>query len=270
MYDLLITDANNCTRNETLTVTSEITVNAYAGEDTTICSGSSIQLQGAGNGTPAWNPSPYISDLNVLDPVASGMSEVTTFVLTITETAVYGCYNMDSVTVDLYPEIGLDAGKDTFVINGYSIQLEATGGPFDQYWWVPETGLEISTIPNPVATPEVDTWYYVFALNEYGCEEMDSILIEVLEDIQAYNVFTPNGDGINEYFEITNSDRFPEMLVEVYSRWGEKLFSTVGYDSGSWWDGTTRGKEAPVGTYYYIIIPYPGAKPITGNVTIIR
>jgi gliding motility-associated-like protein len=271
VYDLLITDANNCTRNETLTVTSEITVNAFAGEDTTICSGSSIQLQGAGNGTPAWNPSPYISDLNVLDPVASGMTEPTTFVLTITESSsIYGCYNIDSVTLDLYPVTGLEAGKDTFVINGNSIELEATGGPFDQYWWVPETGLDISTIPNPVATPDVDTWYYVFALNEYGCEEMDSILIEVLEDIQAYNVFTPNGDGINEYFEITNSDRFPEMLVEVYSRWGDKLFSTVGYDSGSWWDGTTRGKEAPVGTYYYIIIPYPGAKPITGNVTIIR
>ena len=61
------------------------------------------------------------------------------------------------------------------------------------------------------------------------------------------------------------------MLVEVYSRWGDQLFSSIGYDSGSRWDGTTRGgKEVPVGTYYYILVPFPGAKPITGNVTIIR
>jgi large repetitive protein len=271
VYGLVITDANGCTRNESITVISEITVNAYAGADTTVCTGSSIQLQGVGAGTPSWNTSPYLSDTNILDPVASGMSGTTTFVLTITETAsVYGCYNVDSVTVDLYPETGLEAGKDTFVINGHSIQLEATGGPFDQYHWTPETGLDNSFIATPIASPLEPTLYYVFAINGYGCEEVDSIFIDVLEDIQAYNVFTPNGDGINEYFEITNSDRFPEMLVEIYNRWGDKLFSTVGYGSGSQWDGTARGGEAPVGTYYYIIVPYPGATPITGNVTIIR
>ena len=84
------------------------------------------------------------------------------------------------------------------------------------------------------------------------------------------DVFSPNGDGINEYFEIEHAEQFPEMVVEVYSRWGDLLFSTVGYDSGNRWDGTARGKEAPVGTYYYVIVPYSGAKPITGHVTIIR
>ena len=121
-----------------------------------------------------------------------------------------------------------------------------------------------------MATPLVPTRYYVFATSSYGCEEVDSVFIDVLEDIDAYNVFSPNGDGINDYFEIRNVERFPEILVEVYSRWGDQLYSNVGYDSGSQWDGTTRGKEAPVGTYYYIIVPYSGAKPITGNVTIIR
>ena len=271
VYGLIITDANNCTLDESITVTSEVTVNAYAGADTTLCPGSSIQLQGAGAGIPSWNASPFLSDVTILDPVASGMTGTTTFVLTITETSsIYGCYNIDSVTVDLYPETGLEAGKDTFVINGYSIGLEAIGGPFDQYLWVPGTGLDNSFIATPVASPLEPTLYYVFATNGYGCEEVDSIFIDVLEDIQAYNVFTPNGDGINEYFEITNSDRFPEMLVEIYNRWGDKLFSTVGYGSGSQWDGTARGGEAPVGTYYYVIVPYPGARPITGNVTIIR
>jgi gliding motility-associated-like protein len=60
------------------------------------------------------------------------------------------------------------------------------------------------------------------------------------------------------------------MVVEVYNRWGDMLFSTTGYDDASRWDGKAHGKDAPVGTYYYVIIPYRGAAPITGNVTIIR
>jgi gliding motility-associated-like protein len=272
IYDLLITDSNNCTRNETIVVGSEVTVSVDAGEDVSLCEGESVQLQGSGIGTPAWDPSPFLSDLNILDPVASGVDVNTTFILTITETvSPYGCYNKDTVSVSLHPLIGLAVIEDTFVIEGNSIQLSTTGGPFDMYRWEPETGLDNSSIPDPLATPLVPTRYYVFATSSYGCEEVDSVFIDVLEDIDAYNVFSPNGDGINDYFEIRNAERFPEMLVEVYSRWGDQLFSSVGYDSGSWWDGTTsNGKEVPVGTYYYILVPYPGAKPITGNVTIIR
>lgn len=271
-YKLLISDSNNCTRNETIIVDSEVTVDVDAGEDVSICEGESVQLQGAGVGTPAWDPSPYLSDLNILDPVVSELDISSNFVLTITETeSPYGCYNKDTVTVNLYPTMGLQVIEDTFVIKGYSIQLETTGGPFELYRWEPPTGLDFSTVPDPVATPLEPTRYYVIATNSYGCEEVDSVFIDVLEDVDAYNVFTPNGDGINEYFEIRNGERFPEMLVEVYSRWGDQLFSSVGYDSGSWWDGTTSGgKEVPVGTYYYILIPFPGARPITGNVTIIR
>jgi gliding motility-associated-like protein len=271
-YNLLISDGNNCTRYESIFVDSEVTVNVDAGEDVSICPGESIQLQGAGVGTPAWDPSPYLSDVNILDPLVSGMNTSNSFVLTISETvSPYGCYNKDTVAVNLHPETGLAAIEDTFVIKGYSITLETSGGPFELYRWEPPTGLDNSSVPDPVATPVVPTRYYVFATNSYGCEEVDSVFIDVVEDIDAYNVFSPNGDGINDYFEIRNVERFPEILVEVYSRWGDQLYSNVGYDSGSWWDGTTsNGKEVPVGTYYYILVPYPGAKPITGNVTIIR
>ena len=271
VYGLVITDGNNCARIESITVSSEDTVDVDAGEDVAICSGESIQLLGAGVGTPSWDPSPFLSDETILDPLASGMTSTNTFVLTITETvSPYGCYNKDSVTVTLHPLMGLEVIEDTFVIEGHSIRLETTGGPFDQYRWEPETGLDNSSVPDPIATPMVPTRYVVFAINSYGCEEVDDVFIDVIEDIQAYNVFSPNGDGINEYFEIRNADRFPEILVEVYSRWGDQLYSNVGYDSGELWDGTTGGKEVPMGTYYYILIPYPGAKPISGNVTIIR
>lgn len=270
-YDLLITDENLCTLYQTLTVDSDVSVNANAGNDTSICFGSTLTLQGSGNGSPAWNPSPFLDDVSQMRPLTKAITETATFVLTITETAsVYGCYNRDTVVVDLFPLIGLQAMQDTFVISGNSIQLEVSGGPFQEYRWEPETALDNSLIADPIATPLEPIWYFVYGLSEYGCEESDSLFIDVIENVHAYNVFTPNDDGFNDFFEIENAERFPEMQVEIYSRWGDLLYSTKGYDVDSRWDGYTRGKKAPLGTYYYIMIPYPGAKPISGNVTIIR
>jgi len=270
-YQLETTDGNGCIRRDTFTVGSLITVHANAGEDTIICYGTSIQLKGQGGHTPSWDPSPFLSDPTMADPIAGPMTEETTFVLTITEeTSPFGCFDVDSIRISFYPNAGIQVTPDTVVLSGTSMPLEVMGGPFYAWRWEPSNWLDNSTIPDPIATPEEAIRYYVFATNEYGCEEVDSVFIDVVEELKIYNVFSPNGDGVNDYFEIDFAENFPEMRVEIYSRWGDLLYSTVGYDSGSKWDGNTRGTEAPVGTYYYVIIPYSGAKPITGNVTIIR
>jgi gliding motility-associated-like protein len=270
-YMLTTTDANGCIRQDTFNVGSLITVAAYAGEDTLVCYGGSLQLNGEGSHTPSWDPSPYLSDPSIADPVASGITGETSFVLTITEeTSPFGCYDIDTIHVSLYPHVDIAATPDTLVMSGSPVQLNVSGGPFTAYRWDPADWLDNHTLPDPVATPEEPVWYRIYATNEYGCEEMDSLFIDVIEELKIYNVFSPNGDGVNDYFEIDFAENFPDMRVEIYSRWGDLLYSTVGYDSGSRWDGTTRGTEAPVGTYYYIIIPQSGARPITGNVTIIR
>jgi gliding motility-associated-like protein len=268
-YTVDITDANSCVMSEMVIIGSDFTVVAYAGEDTSVCYGESVQLSGMGDHTPVWAPPEYLDQSDVLNPTTVPITEPITFTLSFTDTGS-GCTNTDTVRVSPYPEVDISVTPDTFVLSGGSAQLEVFGGPYASYQWMPESSLNNSTIANPIATPSEATWYYVSVLNEYGCEERDSVFVDFLEDITVFNVFTPNGDGINEYFEIENADRFPDMLVEVYSRWGDLLFSTVGYHSGSWWDGRTRGQKAPVGTYYYVIIPYPGAKPLTGHVTIIR
>jgi gliding motility-associated-like protein len=270
-YNLVITDANGCTRLDTFEVASLVIVNAYAGEDTTICHGASVQLMGEGGHTPSWSPAAFLSDPDIASPIATGMTENTTYVLTITEeVSTFGCFNTDTVTISVYPLTGVEVTPDTFIVKGTSVQLEATGGPFSAYRWEPASWLDNATIPDPVASPQQSIRYTVYATNEFNCEESDSVYIEVINEIRAYNVFSPNGDGINDYFDIEYASRFPEMLVEVYSRWGDLFFSSKGYDDGKRWDGTTRGTEAPLGTYYYVIIPYNGAVPITGNVTIIR
>ncbi|MCP4310722.1 MAG: T9SS type B sorting domain-containing protein, partial [Bacteroidetes bacterium] len=270
-YTLQTSDANGCMRSDTMLINSLIIVDAFAGSDTTICYGDSVQLDGQGGYTPSWSPLTFLSDPDIANPMAVGVTENISYVLTISDDlSGFGCFDTDTVTIAFYPMTGVDVTRDTFITKGNSVQLEALGGPFSAYRWEPPTGLDNTIIPNPVATPQQSTRYKVYALNEFECEESDSVYVEVIEDLIAYNVFSPNGDGINDFFDIKNAERFPDILVEVYSRWGDLFFSTRGYDDGSRWDGTTRGTDAPMGTYYYVIIPYSGAMPITGNVTIIR
>ena len=256
---------------DTILVNSLVIVDAFAGIDTTICHGASIQLFGEGGHTASWSPATFLSDPDIANPVAREITESISYILTISEEASgFGCFNTDTLSISVYPLTGIELTQDTFIIRGNSIQLEAIGGPFSAYRWEPAGGLDNINIPDPLASPQESTTYTVYALNEYNCEESAMIHLEVIEDIMAYNVFSPNGDGINDFFDIKNADRFPEILVEVYSRWGDMLFHSVGYDDSKRWDGTTRGSNAPLGTYYFVIVPYSGAKPITGNVTIIR
>lgn len=82
------------------------------------------------------------------------------------------------------------------------------------------------------------------------------------------NTFTPNADGINDTWNILNIDEYPGCTVNIYNRWGQSVFSSIGY--GKSWDGKYRGVVLPVSTYYYIIDLKNGSKPYSGNITIVR
>ena len=94
--------------------------------------------------------------------------------------------------------------------------------------------------------------------------------ITVVPDINIPSGFSPNDDGWNDVWEIDRIDMFPDCEVEVYNRWGELLFQSVGYKEP--WDGKYNGSYVPVGTYYYVIRlndpEFPD--PYTGPLTVIR
>lgn len=160
-----------------------------------------------------------------------------------------------------------DAGEDVTIIQGRSAALRASGGT--TYAWEPADGLSDPNIQNPVATPEQTTTYTVTVTTAEGCVDTASVTVEVVPAISIPNAFTPNGDQTNEVWNIGNKELYPDMRVEVFNRWGNKVFSSVGY--GIPWDGTYNGEQLPVATYYYIIyLNRLTDEPISGNVTIIR
>ncbi len=88
------------------------------------------------------------------------------------------------------------------------------------------------------------------------------------ESIVVPNAFTPNGDGVNDLWNIKSLNEFPQCLVSVYSRNGSLVFQSRGY--GKPWDGTYNGSPVPTGTYYYIIDPKGGLQKLSGYVAVLR
>ena len=101
-----------------------------------------------------------------------------------------------------------------------------------------------------MASPIVTTTYTVEG--EVGnCVTTDEVTIEVGDAISPFNVFTPNGDGISDSWQILRIENFNSALITVYDRWGQEVYKTIGYSTP--WDGTNNGKRLPTGTYYYVI-----------------
>lgn len=267
-----VTDENGCVVTDTANIPAFVTVNAEAGRDTTVCAGSTLVLDAVPGDVMLWEPATYLSNTGVPNPVVSNITDTIVYTYTSRETGSgFGCYDIDTLRINVLPTYGIEIIQDTFALEGQPIQLQTvTDGNFLAYQWIPETGLDQSDVPDPVASIITSTRYILLATNDYGCIESDSVLIELVEDLTVYNAFSPNGDYANEYFEIDNASKFPDIIVQVFNRWGSRVFYSEGYSDDKRWDGTFNGKEAPVGTYYYVIIPKPGATPITGNVTIIR
>ena len=131
-----------------------------------------------------------------------------------------------------------------------------------------------------IVTPIDSTFYKVlaktpaFELSEtemHYCYSKDSVLVRVLGEFNPPNAFSPNGDGFNDTWKMEGFKLFNTVSVKIFNRWGQLVFESS--DPNAEWDGTNKkGKDLPVGTYYYIIDYSTDSysKKISGPITIIR
>lgn len=100
--------------------------------------------------------------------------------------------------------------------------------------------------------------------SDHGCKDTITKQIEIIDDVLLFpNVFTPNYDGYNDYFEIVNVEKFPESKLMIYNRWGKKIYEAKGYHND--WDGGGSAK----GTYYFVFDYGTGHAPLSGTFTIV-
>lgn len=175
----------------------------------------------------------------------------------------------DTDTVQVYPFPVVDLGPDTFLcLYGPAIplgNLAPEPAAYRHWWQTGDTTADI--IARTIGT------YSLTVTNEYGCATTDSMVVKKSCYLDIPNVFTPNGDGVNDYFFPRNllTHALTRFHMQIFNRWGEKIFET-GNTDGRGWDGQYGGKPQPQGVYIYLIeaaFANGGSEQYKGNVTLL-
>lgn len=199
-------------------------------------------------------------------PQAAGAGVAT---INYTFTSIYNCVytTTKQINVNALPQLTLPSAITMLEGKQYTLKAVAQGDGLT-YKWSPSAGLDHDDVLNPVVTPAENIQYTLIVTNASGCKVSAAINVTVLKLLQIPNAFTPNGDGINDIWNIKYLNTYPNNTVDIYNRYGEKVYSSVGYAVP--WDGKFNGSYLPMGAYYYIINPKNGRDIVSGNVTIIR
>jgi gliding motility-associated-like protein len=208
----------------------------------TICKGIGTTLTATGGGTYLWSNNSTTSSISV------NPSSPTTYKAIVHN---FGCADSASTSVWVDVPSLTVCCNDTLKNVGDTIRLHATGAT--AYSWSPPSGLSCSNCPDPIASPSVATVYTVTSTDAHGCSLSDTVEIELgCQDFTVPNVFSPNGDGINDQLVI-NTKRLTSYTIIIYDRWGVPVFSSN--DPNQFWNGKVNqsGGLVPVGVYYYDI-----------------
>jgi gliding motility-associated-like protein len=156
--------------------------------------------------------------------------------------------NIITETVFTKPDISI--WGDSVITKGASAQIQSTAtGTVISYQWTPESSLNSSVIPNPIATPVSTTSYMLQVTDADGCISSKGFTVMVITKIMVPNAFSPNGDGKNDLFRPIYGSDISQVILNVYNRWGQLIFEDRGTHKG--WDGNFGGKPQPEGTYIW-------------------
>ncbi len=250
-YPITVIDSNNCIYTDSFTLIDPDPITLVLDTVSASCGLNDgmvwAVIQG---GTPGYtyNWTPGGIGFDTLNNVGTGM-----YSLLVTDTN--GCTALDSIYVSEVPNFSVDfsltpssgvAPLEVFFTNNSNNCIT--------YFWDFGNG-DTSTVQNPLSVIyNTDSTYTItlIACNAGGCCDTvtHTVVVQSNSICSFANVFTPNGDGMNDKF-IVDCDQIVEYEIVVFNRWGNKLFESN--DINTSWDGTNKGKDVPEGTYFFII-----------------
>jgi gliding motility-associated-like protein len=206
--------------------------------DSILCFGNQVQITASGGGDYLWNNSSTNASISVSPTVSQY------YFVTVSSPP---CMVVDSFFVLVNPLPVAFAGYDTAITIGAEAPLHGSGGIY--YEWTPSFDLSCSICPNPTATPNETTTYWLTVANEFGCIDEDNVVVEVFcGNVFFPNAFTPNGDINNGEFKV-QGNCIKSIDIKIFNRWGDLLFETNNLENS--WDGIYNGLLVPTDVYTY-------------------
>lgn len=262
-YWLAMRDTNNCLFYDTFTVFNYTPGTLALGQtDTTVCPGDTVVVD-AGSG---------FNNFNWMNGDSVQVVSVTTSGNVFLEAtdSITGCLvYSDTFMVSNFP----GPGTPTIIVTGFKLDA----GNYAGYDWYYNDSLVSQS--NPYDAINTGSGIYsVTVTDNDGCIDStaDTTIVFGITSNDIPKGFSPNGDGINDYWYLPSVASFVQNEVRVFNRWGGLVFEMNGYDNddaGKRWDGTGKGGgDLPDGSYFYTIELNDASVPeaITGYVQIIR
>lgn len=265
-----VTDSNGCIGYDTLLVSIFL---ANTSNDTVICKGDSFQpiIYGDLPSSISWSPTVGVSNPNIGNPSLSPNS-TTSYIVNLSNTI--GCVLVDTLNVEI-PEI--EATFDTVIepgCEGIEITYYNTSEiELDFYWMFSDLDSSINNEVVKIFTFGSDYSGTLFVQDTNGCTESltysgYALTFDDYFTISDPNVFTPNGDNMNDEFIIEIPEKVENCAeLTIYNRWGQILYFSTGNNLK--WDGRNNvGSETPAGTYFYTLSIKD--KKFEGNLNLLR
>ncbi len=245
-YILQITDSLNCKSSDTIEIVEYQLPDFSLGQDTNICPNTLIYLSPGTYSEYLWNDSTNLSFLSV--------EKEGTYWVEVSD--VNKCKYRDSINIFqlYYPDINFP--EDTVICNNNRLILKYDFNNTEFLWNDNSRNFYLEVID--------EGEYWLRATNICG-EDIDSInvIFKYCEEPYIPNIFTPNDDGVNEYFKIKGIEN-DIWGIKIYNRLGSLVFSADDYKNN--WDGG----NCPDGTYYYILFNTEQNIKYNGTVRIYR
>lgn len=268
-YSVLVSDTTGCSNYDTVSITVLQPADIFAGNDTVICFGGRVPVNAIASEPFIWIPTEGIENPNSLQTVIIP-EQSASYILEASD-PITGCTTRDTLNILVtFEEATLDTihfcrGKEAIVTLPTTLN--------NQYWW--STGETTQSII--VNSPSTIVGTYIKDAD--GCRARAVYDIEMIECdklIQVPQAFTPDGDGINDYFTVFGKNII-QYEIRIFNRWGELVYHSTNPDElndlNRGWDGTHKGKLQNTATFvYYITARDINNIPIElkGNVTLIR
>lgn len=189
----------------------------------------------------------------------------------VTDTLQFDLNNPQELITDLGNDLEVNANTE------FNLKLNYNRKP-QIIQWIPNQLTSCTNCEEIKWFTDRDVWVYTLSTDERNCKSLDSIFIRVRKESKVYvpNSFTPNGDNINDYFYVIGSDDMQIKLLQIYSRWGELLFSTenaLANHAETGWNGSFNNQKMNPGVYVYyakILLNNGEILDLKGDLSLIR